>query len=70
MTQGSHCLNAVKMWERACPNTGQLRRNTVTVASGLAPDGHGYLHNVVAANANHDAKRAALDLAVDLDLRR
>jgi hypothetical protein len=31
---------------------------------------HGYLHNVVAANGNHDAKRAALDLAVDLDLRR
>ncbi|PAM39553.1 hypothetical protein CEJ63_25250, partial [Acinetobacter baumannii] len=34
------------------------------------PSGHGYLHNVVLANANHDAKRAALDLALDLDLRR
>jgi hypothetical protein len=34
------------------------------------PDGHGYLHNVVAAKGNHDAKRVALDLAVDLDLRR
>jgi hypothetical protein len=29
-----------------------------------------HLHNVVAANGNHDAKRAALDLAFDLDLRR
>ena len=37
---------------------------------GLAPDEHGYLHNCVAANANHDAKRAALDLDLDLDLRR
>ena len=34
----------------------------------LAPDEHGYLHNVVLANGNHDAKRAALDLALDLDL--
>ncbi|TKK29454.1 hypothetical protein PspCFBP13528_17085 [Pseudomonas sp. CFBP13528] len=35
---------------------------------GLAPDSLGYLHNAVAANANHDAKRAALDLDLDLDL--
>ncbi|AZF53233.1 Threonine synthase [Pseudomonas sp. R4-34-07] len=33
---------------------------------GLAPDSHRYLHNFVAAHGNHDAKRAALDLALDL----
>ncbi|PMX06365.1 hypothetical protein C1Y18_27060, partial [Pseudomonas sp. MPR-R5A] len=38
--------------------------------SWLASDDHGYLHNCVATNANQDAKRAALDLALDLDLRR
>jgi len=27
---------------------------------------HRYLHNFVAANGNHDAKRAALDFAFDL----
>ncbi len=32
----------------------------------LACDDHRYLHNSVALNANHDAKRAALDLALDL----
>ncbi|RZI29272.1 hypothetical protein EUX57_23710 [Pseudomonas orientalis] len=35
---------------------------------GLAPDCHTYLHTTVAPNRNHDAKRAALDLAFDLDL--
>ena len=35
-----------------------------------APDSHRYRHNAVAPNANHDAKRVALDLAFDLDLRR
>ncbi|AZF57969.1 Threonine synthase [Pseudomonas sp. R11-23-07] len=34
---------------------------------GLAPDEHRYLHNfVAAAYGNHDAKRVALDLALDL----
>ena len=33
---------------------------------GLAPDSHGYLNNRVAADGNHDAQRAARDLAFDL----
>ncbi|RZI30077.1 hypothetical protein EUX57_19180, partial [Pseudomonas orientalis] len=37
---------------------------------GLAPDGHTHLHTCVAPKRNHDAKRVALDLAFDLDLRR
>ena len=37
---------------------------------GLAPDSYRYLHNSAAPNRNHDAKRVALDLAFDLDLRR
>ncbi|AZE95755.1 hypothetical protein C4J96_3656 [Pseudomonas orientalis] len=32
--------------------------------------GHRYLNNSAAPNRNHDAKRVALDLAFDLDLRR
>jgi hypothetical protein len=35
---------------------------------GTSPDSHTYLHTTVAPNRNHDAKRAALDLAFDLDL--
>ncbi|RZI22164.1 hypothetical protein EUX53_15505, partial [Pseudomonas orientalis] len=35
-----------------------------------APHKHKYLHNSAAPNRNHDAKRVALDLAFDLDLRR
>ncbi|NCE89597.1 hypothetical protein DK871_05645, partial [Pseudomonas sp. L13] len=34
--------------------------------SWLACDSHRYLHKSVALNSNHDAKRAALDLAFDL----
>ncbi len=34
--------------------------------SWLARDSHVYLHNAVALNANHDAKRAALDLDLAL----
>ncbi|MQB14814.1 hypothetical protein DXU77_06855, partial [Pseudomonas lactis] len=37
-----------------------------TVGAGLARDEHRYLHNSVALNGNHDAKRVALDLALDL----
>ncbi|VCU63827.1 hypothetical protein [Pseudomonas synxantha] len=29
---------------------------------GLHPDEHRYLHNLIATDGNHDAKRAALDL--------
>ncbi|AZF10534.1 Threonine synthase [Pseudomonas sp. R2-37-08W] len=42
------------------------RKNEDNVGVQLAPDEHRYLHNFVAANSNHDAKRAALDLALDL----
>ncbi|WP_233098184.1 hypothetical protein [Pseudomonas carnis] len=40
--------------------------------SWLACDSHKYLHNYEAIDGNHDAKRAALDLAFDLafDLKR
>ncbi|SDK73163.1 hypothetical protein SAMN04490190_1313 [Pseudomonas libanensis] len=42
------------MWEGRCEDS-------------TAPDGHGYLHNSdVATVSNHDAKRAALDLDLDL----
>jgi len=33
---------------------------------GLAPNGHEYLHRLAVAARNHDAKRAALDLDLDL----
>ena len=37
-----------------------------TCGSWLACDSHRYLHNSVALNGNHDAKRAALDLLLIL----
>ncbi|RZI30285.1 hypothetical protein EUX57_18700, partial [Pseudomonas orientalis] len=41
-----------------------------TAGTDVPLSGHRYLHNSVALNRNHDAKRVALDLAFDLDLRR
>ena len=42
------------------PRRSKCGRGGATIR--LAPEGHGYLHSCVAADGNHDAKRAALDL--------
>ncbi|RZI23041.1 hypothetical protein EUX53_12880, partial [Pseudomonas orientalis] len=61
-------------WSTAAP----WRTRSPAASQSLSKDhrrikdgrGHRYLHNSVAPNRNHDAKRVALDLAFDLDLRR
>ena len=51
---------------RNCEGVGLRLSRRIKCGSWLACDGHWYLHNTVTLNGNHDAKRVALDLALDL----